>query len=84
MRQAAHQTIGSILGLQPRDKAAMLVVNRKNCFRRISTKIELSSSRREMLLSLTTNMAAVTSRANQYPGYILLFITASNSLLMKI
>ena len=46
--------------------------------------MELSSSRREMLLSLTTNMAAVTSRANQYPGYILLFITASSSLLMKI
>ena len=32
MRQAAHQTIGSILGLQPRDKAAMLVVNRKKLF----------------------------------------------------
>ena len=37
-----------------------------------------------MLFSLTTNMAPVTSRANQYPGYILLFITASGSLLMKI
>ena len=28
-------------------------------------KIEFSSQRREMLLFLTTNMAAVTSRANQ-------------------
>ena len=28
-------------------------------------KIEFSSQRREMLLLLTTNMAAVTSRANQ-------------------
>ena len=28
-------------------------------------KIELSSQRREMLLFLTTNMAAMTSRANQ-------------------
>ena len=28
-------------------------------------KIEFSSQRREMLLFLTTNMAAVTSRANE-------------------
>ena len=28
-------------------------------------KMEFSSQRREMLLFLTTNMAAVTSRANQ-------------------
>ena len=33
--------------------------------RRIYMKIELSSQRREMLLFLTTNMGAVTSRANQ-------------------
>ena len=33
--------------------------------RRIYMKIEFSSQRREMLLFLTTNMAAVTSRANQ-------------------
>ena len=33
-------------------------------------KIEFSSQRREMLLFLTTNMAAVTSRANQqYPEH---------------
>ena len=32
---------------------------------RIYMKIEFSSQRREMLLFLTTNMAAVTSRANQ-------------------
>ena len=32
---------------------------------RIDVKIEFSSQRREMLLFLTTNMAAVTSRANQ-------------------
>ena len=31
-------------------------------------KIEFSSQRREMLLFLTTNMAAVTSRANQQLG----------------
>ena len=31
-------------------------------------KIEFSSQRREMLLFLTTNMAAVTSRANQQYG----------------
>ena len=29
---------------------------------------EFSSQRREVLLFLTTNMAAVTSRANQQPG----------------
>ena len=32
---------------------------------RIYMKIEFSSQRREMLLFLTTNIAAVTSRANQ-------------------
>ena len=36
--------------------------------RRIYMKIEFSSQRREMLLFLTTNMAAVTSRANQQYG----------------
>ena len=34
-------------------------------FRRICMKIEFSSQRRETVLFLTTNMAAVTSRANQ-------------------
>ena len=34
----------------------------------IYVKIEFSSQRREMLLFLTTNMAAVTSRANQQYG----------------
>ena len=34
-------------------------------YNRISMKIQFSSQRREMLLFLTTNMAAVTSRANQ-------------------
>ena len=34
-------------------------------FLSIRMKIEFSSQRREMLLFLTTNMAAVTSRANQ-------------------
>ena len=38
--------------------------------RRIYMKIELSFQRREMLLFLTTNMAAVTSRTNyQYQKY---------------
>ena len=37
--------------------------------RRIYMKIEFSSQRREMLLFLTTNMAAVTSRANQQLKY---------------
>ena len=55
-----------ILGLQPRDKAAMLGGQYNRVFsRRISMKTEFSSHRREMLLFLTANMAAVTSRANQ-------------------
>ena len=55
-----------ILGLQPRDKAAMLGVRKKELFsRRIYMKIEVTSQRREMLLFLTTKMAAVTSPANQ-------------------
>ena len=56
----------SILGLQPHGKAAMLGrgQNKRIIPRRIYMKIEFSSQRREMLLLLTTNMAAVTSRAN--------------------
>ena len=37
--------------------------------RRMYMKIEFSSQRREMLLFLTTNMAAVTSRANQQSNF---------------
>ena len=37
----------------------------RNFAGKINMKIEFSSQRREMLLFLTTNMAAVTSRANQ-------------------
>ena len=40
-------------------------------------KIELSSQRREMLLFLTANMAAVTSRVNQQlTGFPFLFLMA--------
>ena len=46
-----------ILGLQPRDRAAMFVVN---------TKLhENGGEKPQTLLLLTTNMAAVTSRASQ-------------------
>ena len=57
----------TILGLQPRDKEAMFEVNTKVFIflRRIYMKIKFSSQKRDMLLFLTTNMAAVTSRANQ-------------------
>ena len=67
-----------ILGLQPRDKVAMLGVGTIELFsRRIYTKIEVTSQRREMLLFLTTKMAAVTSPANQkYKGS--LFIISKN------
>ena len=55
-----------MLGLQPRDKAATLRGQYNRIVSRIIyMKIEFSSQRREILLFLTTNMAAVTSHANQ-------------------
>ena len=56
---------GMILGLQQRDKAIELFQYNRTFSRRIEMKIEFSSQRREMLLFLTTNMAAVTSPADQ-------------------
>ena len=59
----------------PRDKAAMLGVNTTEfCSRNIYMKIELTSQRREMLLFLTTNMAAVKSRANQQFFFLFLAV----------
>ena len=55
----------AILGLQPRVKTALLGLKTMNFFGIIYMKIEWSSQRREMLLFLTTDMAAVTSRASQ-------------------
>ena len=55
-----------ILGLQSRDKAVMLVVKSIIFFSRIYIKMVFTSQRREMLCSWPgTNMATVTSRANQ-------------------
>ena len=58
-----------ILGLQPRQKAVMLVVCwwsiQQIFFRRIYMKIEFSSQRREMLFVLDHQHTTVTSRANQ-------------------
>ena len=58
-----------ILGLQPRDKAAMLVMCWWSIpqifFRRICMKIEFSSQRREMLFVLDHQHTTVTSRVNQ-------------------
>ena len=68
-----------ILGLQPRDNAAMLGVSTIELFsRRIyMKKKEVTSQRTEMLLFLIINMAAVTSPANQkYKGS--LFIISKN------
>ena len=66
-----------ILSLQPRDKATMWGVSKKELSsRRIYMKVEVTSQRREMLLFLTTKIAAVTSPANQkYNGS--LFITSA-------
>ena len=56
-----------ILGLQPRDKAAMLGGQYNKIFcRRIYMTMEFSSQRKKMILVLATNLAAVTSRANQF------------------
>ena len=67
-----------ILDLQPPNKAAMLGVSTIELFsRRIYMKIAVTSQRREMILFLITNMAAVTSPANQkYKGS--LFIMSKN------
>ena len=66
-----------ILSLQPRDKATMLGVSQELFSRRIYRKVEVTSQRGEMLLFLTTKMAAVTSPANQkYKGS--LFIISKN------
>ena len=59
-------SVEGILCLQPRDEVAMLGVKTiKFDSLRIFVKMELTSQRREKLLFLTTNMAVVTSRANQ-------------------
>ena len=46
--------------------------------RRIYMKIEFSSQRREMLLFLTTNLAPVTSRANQQPWELIILLKIIN------
>ena len=73
LKSSVHELIShfdvdliAILGLQSLDKVAMLGVNKTEFFvEEIYMKIQFSSQRREMLLFLSTNMAAVTSRANQ-------------------
>ena len=58
-----------ILGLQPRDKAVMLVLCwwsiKQIFFRRMYMKIEFSSQRRETLFVFDRQHTTVTSRANQ-------------------
>ena len=72
-----------ILSFQPRDKATMLGVSTIELFSRIIyMKIEVTSQRREMLLFLTTKMAAVTSPANQKYKGSLFIIPKTKSLRM--
>ena len=52
-----------ILGSQPRDKSAMLVVDTIKLFSKNFHENGFSSQGTEMVLSLTTNIAAVTSPA---------------------
>ena len=70
-----------ILSLQPRDKATMLGVSKKELFsRRIYMKIDVTSQRRDMLLFLTAKMAAVTSPANRKNNGSLFIISKNKSL----
>ena len=55
----------SLLGLQPCDKVAVLMINSEqgNFSQRFYMKMEFSSQGREMFLFFITNMVAVTSHA---------------------
>ena len=57
--------------MQPRDKVAMLNDNTKEFFLRNLHKIGLSSQWREMLLLVSSSMAAMTSRGNQQYDHLL-------------
>ena len=70
-----HKVYYTILSLQPQRQGCQGALGVKTIeffSRRIYmkiTKIEFSSQRKEILLFLTTNMAAMTSRSNQqYEG----------------
>ena len=59
METKGKTQVSYTLGLQPCDKAALLVVNTiEFLFRRIYMTTEFSSQRSKMLLFLTTNMPA--------------------------
>ena len=60
----ALSVLNEILGSQPRDKAAMLNDNTIDFFLRNLHEIELRSQWREMLLLVSSNVAAMTSRGN--------------------
>ena len=68
----ALSVLNGILGSQPCDKAAMLDDNTIELFLRNLYEIGLSSQRREMLLFVSSNVAAMTSRANQQCEHLLL------------
>ena len=61
-----------ILGLQPCDKAVMLDDNTIEFFVRNLYEMGLSSQRREMLLFVSSDVAAMTSRANQQCEHLLI------------
>ena len=67
----ALSVLNGILGLQPRDKAAMLDDNAIEFFLRNLHEIGLSSQRREMLLFVSSKVAATKSRANQQYEHLL-------------
>ena len=67
----ALSVLNGILYLQPRDKAAMLDDNTIEFFLRNLHEIGLSYQRREMLLFVSSNVDAMTLRANQQYEHLL-------------
>ena len=68
----ALSVLNGILGSQPCDKGAMLDDNTIEFFLRNLYEMGLSSRRREMLLFVSSNVAVMTSRANQQCEHLLL------------
>ena len=67
----ALSILNGILGLQPHDKAAMLNGSTIEFFLRNLHEIGLSSQWREMLLFMSSNAAAMTSRGDQQYDHLL-------------
>ena len=65
VHSSVHSKPSSILGLQPRDKTAMLAVNTKETFLLNLHQNRVHFPAERTAFFLTPNMAALTSLANQ-------------------